>query len=143
MCLRGVSELQKRWLAKDPDAPISVRIVWTPELGADRGDVAAAAALIPDPRVHHYWDGEEVLGRTFAETLVDRPVGPLWDVYFLYRPDATWSGPAPDGLELWMHQLVSLQGRVPHLDPDAFAAAARALYDEATPPPPDRGDDDD
>lgn len=127
MCLRGVSEIHRQWLEPDPDAPVSVYVVWVPELDAERGDVAEAAALIPDPRARHYWDPGEELGRAFAEELVEGPVPPLWDVYFLYGPEAGWSGPVPDELRLWMQQLSYVQGLAPRLDAEAFADSARDL----------------
>lgn len=44
---------------------------------------------MPDPRVMHFWDGETVIGQWFAKQ-VDGYEGIAWDVYYLYRPDATW-----------------------------------------------------
>ena len=50
---------------------------------------------MPDPRVIHFWDGEQAIGQWFAKE-VDGYDGTAWDVYYLYGPDATWENvPAP------------------------------------------------
>lgn len=50
---------------------------------------------MPDPRVIHYWDGERLVGKWFAENL-EGYQGVIWDAYYLYGPDAAWEDlPAP------------------------------------------------
>jgi hypothetical protein len=44
---------------------------------------------MPDPRVIHFWDGEQAIGQWFAKE-VEGYEGIAWDVYYLYGPDATW-----------------------------------------------------
>lgn len=46
---------------------------------------------MPDTRVIHYWDGDRTVGRWFAEHL-EGYEGIVWDVYYLYGPDAVWDG---------------------------------------------------
>jgi len=133
VCLRGVSLLQREWLERSDDEGIAVYVVWVPQLGARPGHVPGAAELMPDPRATHFWDGEETLGRAYARDLADRPIGPLWDVYFLYGPDAEWTDDLPRPLELWMQQLPAVGDLAPRLDAGAFAAAAGTLSQERDP----------
>lgn len=54
--------------------------------------------LLDDPRVTHFWDGERVVGRWFAETDVGGAARSsiVWDAYFLFGPNASWNQrPAP------------------------------------------------
>jgi hypothetical protein len=46
---------------------------------------------LPDDRVRHYWDGERTAARWFAQEDVGGfgYQGVAWDVFFLYRPEAT------------------------------------------------------
>lgn len=51
--------------------------------------------LLTDPRVEHYWDSDQEIGRWFDqnEDLVgfDFTKGPIvWDSFFLFGSDATW-----------------------------------------------------
>lgn len=96
-----------------------------PELGAHVDNVAAGTTLVSDPRIRHYWDEQERLGR-FYETSLPTPGTPSWDVYLLYRPGITWTEAAPPTPAFWMHQLGGVTA-APHLDPDVFAQKARAL----------------
>lgn len=124
MCLRGVTLLQREWLERSEADDVAVYVVWVPRLGAGPHHVPGAMALMPDSRAIHFWDGDEVLGRRYRGDLVDRPVGPLWDVYFLYGPEAEWDDGLPRPLELWMQQLTSVDDLAPRLDATAFAEAA-------------------
>lgn len=45
--------------------------------------------IMPDARVRHFWDGDFVVGKWFAQE-VEGWDGIAWDVYYLYGPDATW-----------------------------------------------------
>lgn len=54
----------------------------------------AGARVLSDARVKHFWDGEKVVGRWFAEQEGYR--GVAWDIYFLYGAEADWNrAPAP------------------------------------------------
>ena len=53
------------------------------------------ATVIPDARVDHFWDGEQVISQWFAKE-VDGYRGVSWDMYYLYGPDAVWNNvPTP------------------------------------------------
>lgn len=132
MCLRGVSQLQREWLERDDSENLIVYVVWVPQLGARPDHVADASELMLDPRARHFWDESEVLGRAYESDLVDRSVGPLWDVYFLYGPDATWTGPLPEPLEFWMQQLTAIDDLAPRLDATTFARVAASLTAETS-----------
>jgi hypothetical protein len=86
---------------------LSVFAIWMDVLDSDDADAALEAeSLIPDPRVVHYWDGENNLGQLYGETL---PLPPgcndfAWDVYFVYAPGIEWQDQLPAPSE-WMHQL--------------------------------------
>lgn len=67
-----------------------------------------------DPRVRHYWDEKEVLGRAY-QRLLPTP-GPAWDVYLLFRRGVTWTEQDPPLPDFWMHQLGGVEN-APHLDP--------------------------
>lgn len=96
-------------------------------MGGTPKNVPDAAGLFPDPRVRHFWDPDEDLGRAMTAALTDRPIGPLWDAYLLYAPDAGWTGDLPDGPAFWMHQLKGLGGVAPRLDAAAFGREAERL----------------
>jgi hypothetical protein len=46
--------------------------------------------VIDDPRVGHFWDEQKVVGRWFAEQARWEDGDVMWDVYFLYGPEAQW-----------------------------------------------------
>lgn len=100
-------------------------MIWSSQLGAEERHVASAAALLPDPRARHYWDGDRVVGGRYADVLgLDEAA---WDVWLLFGRDVTWQDaegvPEPTW---WEHQLESLPDSL-HLDPDRFARKAEAI----------------
>ena len=46
--------------------------------------------VLPGTRVIHFWDDDALTSDWFASE-VDHSVGPAWDVYYLYSPEAKWS----------------------------------------------------
>jgi hypothetical protein len=108
-------------LAAHPGAAVRVYAVWV-----DRrpGDSRAAwdAGLLTDPRVRHYWDGEDRTGRWFAD-LVPGYRGADWDAYALFGPAATWDDvPGP---------LVGSGSTVVAQKDDLARAVGRLLHDPA------------
>ena len=101
-----------------------IYVVWSPQLGAQERQVAAAAGLIPDRRVQDYWDSGEVVGRAF-EPVLGLPI-PAWDTWMVFDQAATWRGAAPPVPSWWEHQL-SVGPPERHLDPARFAAHAEGL----------------
>ena len=93
-------------LAKISSDRLSVHAVWMPVLGLDDEPSARESrSLLSDPRVKHYWTGEQDLGMAYGQ-VVTLPHGRdlAWDIYFAYGPGVEWGDrpPEPDG---WVHQL--------------------------------------
>lgn len=86
--------------------------------------MAEAAALLPDPRVRHFWDGDRAVGGAFQPVL--QTPDPAWDVWMLFHRSATWDEtPAPRWWE-HQHKLPNMpEGR--ELDADRFASEAGKL----------------
>ena len=42
---------------------------------------------INGPRVTHYWDGNQVIGKQYGQSF-DKPGGVAWDIFFLYDEGA-------------------------------------------------------
>lgn len=84
-------------------ADLVVLNVWVPMYPGDaEGRARQATALLPDPRVRHFWiDGKE-LGEAFQKAL-DLP-RVAWDIYFVYAPGVRWED-APPVPTFFMHQL--------------------------------------
>jgi hypothetical protein len=116
--------MQKRWLDADGNDDVAVYVVWSSQLGAEERHVPAAAALIPDRRVAHFWDASQVVGKAF-QPIVGTPV-PSWDVWMVFDRQARWNGELPPRPAWWEHQLHSLPPER-YLDPKRFAKKARAL----------------
>lgn len=87
--------MQTHILDEDPTANIRVYAVWVPFLGGNQQAASVSERVLPDDRVHSYWDGAAATSDWFA-TNVDQSSAPAWDVYYLYGPQATWtSAPEP------------------------------------------------
>ena len=55
-----------------------------------------AQAVMPDPRVMHYWDSHRVVGARYKNWVPSTVTGPIeWDAFYLYPADAVWTGEAP------------------------------------------------
>lgn len=80
-------------MAAHPDANLEVYVVWEPMLGGRRDHALEATALMPDPRVHHFWNDQFIVGNHFREAAFGRTA---WDIYFLYGSEAEWAAmPGP------------------------------------------------
>ena len=87
--------MQREILEGEPTAKLRVYAVWVPFSGGTSEAADVSRRVLPDPRVTHFWDGDAVTSDWFAEN-VDHSPAPAWDVYYLFGPDATWTGvPAP------------------------------------------------
>jgi hypothetical protein len=64
--------------------------------------VGRATKNLDDPRVLHWWDGDNILSQAFAPVLGIE--GEAWDVYLLYDKDTTW-GDTPPKPVFWQEQL--------------------------------------
>jgi hypothetical protein len=127
--------LEDKWLDEEPSRDIAVYLVWSAQLGARERNVADAATLMADPRVTHFWDGDEVVGKAFQQVL-DAPA-PVWDVWMLFPRDATWAADAPSPA-WWEHQLGGVTGER-FLDGSRFAAKAERLLARSLSPASGQG----
>jgi hypothetical protein len=104
---------------------IIVYSVWQPILPSDvKFTVGRATKRLPDPRVSHYWDGENVFAQTFVPVLGLEDQA--WDVYLLYDHDAEW-GDTPPKPFYWQEQLGISDETT--LDPTKLTAEIRKLLD--------------
>jgi hypothetical protein len=85
---------------------LAVLAVWMPVLESDNAAAGKKAEpLLPDPRVSHYWDDDNSLGKLYGRLLtLPRGRQLAWDVYFVYAPGVSWGDEPPPPTE-WMHQL--------------------------------------
>ena len=85
---------------------LSVLAVWMPVLKSDNAAAGKKAEpLLPDPRVTHYWDDDNSLGKLYGRSLtLPRGRQLAWDIYFVYAPGVKWDDQPPPPTE-WMHQL--------------------------------------
>ncbi len=108
--------MRENVLDKVKSDDLAVLSVWMPVLKSDNAEAAKnAEPLLPDPRVIHYWDADNSLGKLYGRQLtLPRGRQLAWDIYFVYAPGVRWEDepPAPTA---WMHQLGqderSLDGR--------------------------------
>lgn len=76
-------------LVKYPSSDVRVYVVWFNILPGDSRSLVDRKVL-NDHRVANYYDPNRVVGSWFAEH-IDRAGGIVWDAYFLYGPDASWT----------------------------------------------------
>lgn len=86
----GASWVRKNILEQFPDASLAVYAVWSPQLGATRGDIDPD--LFGDDRVTTFWDPDGLAG----EAIADDAGGANWDVYTLYDGSAGWDAAPVD-----------------------------------------------
>ncbi len=132
-CLRGLDDMNRDLLSRTDDPRLVTFVVHEPVLrGSAAHDVPAAAALLHNSHVHHYWSASGEFGRLLSRSVDLRSSeGPVyaWDVWLLYGPEATWDGAVPPRPLLLMQQLGGLQrsGEFPRLDSKVFAQRAEQL----------------
>lgn len=105
---------------------LRVYLVSSSQLGAQARHVANAIKRMSDPRVRHYWDGEQRVGSAVTPLLAGLDI-PAWDVWLLYAPGVTWekgSAPAPSW---WEHKMSALWEKHPDRRLDAKRFAAKAV----------------
>lgn len=81
----------QEYLDDHPEAELHVYTVWLPALSGDARDRWNPLAL-DDPRVRHYWDQGQLLGRWYKthEDFQGTFGSFLWDAWVLYDEGATW-----------------------------------------------------
>jgi len=128
VCLRGASAVHASLLAREPDPRLRPMVIWVPKVRGKATNIPAAAELVPDARVQHFWDGSGLLMNAYQRVLTIRE--DAWDVFLIYEPGVRWDGELPPRPRFWMHQLGTparprVQG--PYLDPETFAHEALAV----------------
>lgn len=129
ICLRGMDDLNESIVASiQNDSRVHTLVVQVPALGAEEKHAAATVALMPGPRVIHYWDPNGRTGLGFQEALDIRMYA--WDVWLVYEPGTRWEADAPPPAPMfWQHQLGPLPDDK-RLDADEFAAFVTARLAE-------------
>lgn len=98
--------MQRSIVGAYPDVSIFLYIVWSNRLEDDSEESADQAAknFVEDPRVIHFYDPKQRIGKMIAKSLDSNEDEGAWDVYLFYRPGKEWLElpPTPDE---WMHQL--------------------------------------
>jgi hypothetical protein len=118
-CQNNARSIQNYILDKTKDADIAVTIVWMPVSEADtRQAIAAAASVIPDPRVRHYWDPKVTLNAQLRDAIQFDFNVRLYDIVLLYDRQATWNDRVPRP-GFWMHEFRGAPG--PFWDPAVLA----------------------
>lgn len=128
-CLRGLADLNDALLAGSADTRLQTFVVHEPVIGGTSRDIAAAARLLHNPNVRHYWNATGEFGRRLGQAVgLRRGSDPVyaWDVWLMFGPDAVWGPQGPPRPRLLMHQLQPIPG-FSFLDGKAFAQQAQAL----------------
>lgn len=86
--------MQSELLEKNPGADLAVYAVWFKNLPSD-ARASWPSDVLRDPRVVHFWDEQEILGRWYAKNVTKRGTDVEWDAYFLYGPHAHWPATGP------------------------------------------------
>ena len=84
-------------LKANADLKLQVYTVWFSMMPTDSPEkFADAQAVMPDPRVKHYWDSRRALGTRYKTWVPSDVRGPIeWDAFYLYPAGAVWTGEAP------------------------------------------------
>jgi len=81
-------------LQKYPSSDVRIYVVWFNMLPADSRDLIDRKVL-NDHRAVNYYDPSRAVGSWFAQH-IEGGGGIVWDAYFLYGPDASWTAePGP------------------------------------------------
>ena len=88
------------------DERFKTYIIWLPMLQSDnRAAAIKRSSEFTDPRVIHYWDGDQETGKIWQKVMNIPRVA--WDIYFLYGSDSEWNT-EPTKPDFYMHQLRGL-----------------------------------
>ncbi|MGH7947142.1 MAG: hypothetical protein ACREF9_19370 [Opitutaceae bacterium] len=134
-CLRGLDDVNRDLLAETDDPRLQTFVVHVPVLGAEAKDIAPAAKLLRNSRIHHYWNPSGAFGRQLAEAVEFKRGDELvyaWDVWLIYGPEAAWDEALPPKPQRLMHQLRAFAGSTvfPRLDSEGFAREVRQLLNQ-------------
>lgn len=99
--MAGARWVQNEILEEIDDSDLVVYAVWYDMFPGDSKQ-RWPHSLLDDPRIHHYWDEQRLLGKWYGEhpDYLDTPGRVYWDAYILYGPDTVWES-APNGVLSW------------------------------------------
>ena len=102
LCRMAAHLVERHLVEKIDDPGLRVYVVWerlNPQ--DDPATAAQAAALLSDPRIHHFWSADR-----FASTAFQGPVGiqrtTAWDVVLVFGKGKRWTD-APPAFDTFMH----------------------------------------
>ncbi|MFY9821419.1 MAG: hypothetical protein WAM82_08555 [Thermoanaerobaculia bacterium] len=101
-CRMGARMVVRHLLERSFNPGLSVYILWERIGSQDSLETASnAAALLPDPRIHHFWSPD-----AFAGTAFQGPIGfeqsTAWDVFLVFGKGKKWLG-SPPVFDAFMH----------------------------------------
>lgn len=101
-CRMGARMVERHLLEQSLNPVLSIYIVWEKIGPQDTAEAASrAAALLPDPRIHHFWSPDR-----FAGTAFQAPLGisqsTAWDVFLVFGKGKKWLG-VPPTFDTFMH----------------------------------------
>jgi len=118
-CLKNAGQLQREFLAKNPEADLAVFVVWLKVLQNDEEfTLDEAMQKISDARVQHFWDPERVLNAQLLDAVMFDVQVRLYDIFMLYDGSVQWEKRLPRP-GYWMHEYKGAPG--PWWDIGAFA----------------------
>jgi hypothetical protein len=85
-------------LSAEASADVRFFVVWVNRgIGDDRDSIDPS--LLADERVTQYWDADGITGTSFAEDDLGGvgAEGFVYDVYYVFGPDASWGNVAQAG----------------------------------------------
>jgi hypothetical protein len=121
-CINGAAAIRESILDKYPAKDISIAVVWVDMVaGDDKASALQTAKILNDPRISHYYDANNIIGRAFAQTLGASPqeakAKPAWDIYMFYPKGESWTDLPPKPND-YTHQLKSYDGK--WIDPNHY-----------------------
>jgi hypothetical protein len=136
-CFVNAQSLQNDILDKMPGADIVVYAVWLKILDSDdRAAINAAATVLHDARVQHYWDPKRTLNAQLLDSIYLDVQVRMYNIFLLYGRQATWDTHLPRA-GFWMQSYKGAPG--PEWKASTMAEEiGKAMRGEAldTPQPP-------
>jgi hypothetical protein len=136
-CYVNAKSLQDEVLDKMPGADIVVYAMWLKVLDTDnRAAIDAAATVLHDARVQHYWDPKRTLNAQLLDSIYLDVQVRMYNVFLLYGRQATWETHLPRA-GFWMQDYRGAPG--PQWKASTMAEEiGKAMRGETldTPPPP-------
>jgi pimeloyl-ACP methyl ester carboxylesterase len=103
VCLMHARVVYRDLLQQLPGEGFRIYAVWGPMLGEEKqADAQAATVNLPDPRVLHFWIGDDSLAKSFVPRLGWSHLNNVlaWNTFMVFKPAQAWGAelPPPDYL---------------------------------------------